>query len=79
MLDLVQRVNWNEYMLILSQGNPPIALQLMVVNAALVAFWLYRRTRNRKRNAPLQSGWMLQLMFLAGNVGVVMLGSHLSF
>ena len=79
MLDLVQRVNWNEYMLILSQGNPPIALQLMVVNAALVAFWLYRRTRNRKRNAPLQSGWMLQLMFLTGNVGVVMLGSHLSF
>ena len=79
MLELFQRVNWDEYLLILSQGNPPIGLQLLLVNAMLVAFWLYRRTRNRKRNAPPQSGWLLQMLFLAGNVGVVMLGSRLSF
>jgi hypothetical protein len=79
MLDLFQRVNWDEYLLILAQGNPPIGLQLLLVNAMLVAFWLYLRTRKRKRNAPPQSGWMVQLMFLAGNVGVVTLGSRLSF
>ena len=78
MLDLFQRVNWNEYLLIMSQGNPPIALQLLMVNAALVAYWFYRRTRTRKRTAPPPSGWTLQVMFLAGNLGVVMLGSRLS-
>ena len=66
-------------LLIMSQGNPPIALQLLMVNAALVAYWFYRRTRTRKRTAPPPSGWTLQVMFLAGNLGVVMLGSRLSF
>lgn len=76
MLGLVQRVNWQEYLLILSQGNPPIGLQLLVINAALVGWWLYRRTRRKSRQA---STWLLQLLFVGGNLGIFTWGSRLSF
>jgi hypothetical protein len=76
MLELVQRVNWDEYLLILSQGNPPIGLQLLMVNAVLVAYWLLRRTKRKSHQA---SGWMLPALFIAGNIGVVTWGSRLSF
>jgi len=77
MFDLVQRVNWNEYFLIMTQGNPPLALQLLVVNGMLAAYWLVRRARKRK--SPQGSAWLLQLLFVAGNLGVVTLGNRLSF
>lgn len=76
MMDLVQRVNWNEYFVILTQGHPPLALQLLVVNAMLTAFWLVRRARKRKHQS---SALLLQLLFLAGNLGVVTFGNRLSF
>lgn len=77
MLELAQRVNWNEYFLMLTQGNPPLFLQFLVVNAVLLAYWLFRRTRKRKSQQG--SAWILQLLFVAGNLGVVTLGSRLSF
>lgn len=80
MQELVQRVNWSEYLLILMQGNPPIALQLAVVNVVLVGYWLFSRGRKRKtKHISQQPAWMLQLLFVAGNIGVVTWGGRLSF
>ncbi len=83
MFELVERVNWNEYALILAQGDPPIGLQLLVVNALLAVFWFARRMfkpkPKKKRNAPEGSAWMVQLLFVAGNIGVIMLGGRLAF
>ena len=80
MLELIERVNWNEYLLILSQGTPPIGLQLLVINVVLVTFWLVRRTRKRRPQRRSQgSGWILQTLFVAGNLSVVTWGSQLSF
>jgi hypothetical protein len=76
MLELLQRVNWDEYVLVLSQGNPPIGLQLLLVNAMIVAYWLLRRTKRKSRQG---AGWMLPVLFIAGNIGVVTWGSRLSF
>ena len=78
MLELVQRVNWDEYALILSQGNPSIGMQLLIVNAMLLGYWLVRRAAKRKPRRQ-QSGWLLQAMFVLANVGVVTWGSRLSF
>jgi hypothetical protein len=76
MLDLVQRINWNEYLLILTQGNPSLALQFMVVNGMLAAYWLMGRTRKRK---PTQSSaLLLPLLFMVGNLSVVTLGKRLA-
>ena len=78
MLELVQRVNWNEYLLILTQGSPPLGLQLLMVNAMLVAYWFMRRRAPRKRNAQ-PSGWLIPAMFAAGNISVVTWGGTLAF
>ena len=78
MLELLQRVNWDEYSLILSQGHPPIGMQLLFLNAVLVAYWVLRRTATRKpQHQP--AGWLLQALFVAGNVGVITWGSRLPF
>ena len=77
MLELAQRVNWDEYILLLSQSNPPVSLQLLAINALLVACWLVRRTRKRK--SPSGSAWILVLLFVAGNIGVVNWGGRLTF
>ncbi len=77
MLDLMQRVNWDEYLFFLSQGYPPVSLQLLALNAMLVIFWLFRRARKRKSRQT--SAWLLPVLFCAGNVGVIAWGSQLSF
>jgi len=77
MLELVQRVNWSEYILILSQGDPPVGLQLIAINAFLVGYWFLRRMAKRKPAAS--PAWMLPALFIAANLGVVTWGSRLSF
>jgi hypothetical protein len=76
MLELVQRVNWDEYLSILLQGDPPIGFQLLAANAMLMAFWLFRRTRKGK--SRYSWAWLLPMLFIAGNIGIVALGGRLS-
>jgi hypothetical protein len=80
MLELVGRVNWDEYHLFLSQGMPPIALQLLVLNAMLVAYLMYCRIRKtgKKSKSRQGGGWVLPVLFLAGNYSVVNWGGKLS-
>jgi hypothetical protein len=76
MLELVQRINWNEYLLILTQGNPSLALQFLVVNGIIAAFWLTSRVRKRK--SKQSSAVLLPLLFVIGNLSVVTLGHRLA-
>ena len=78
MLELVERVNWDEYHLFLMQGTPSIALQLLVLNGLLVLYLMRQRTR-KKAKSRQPGGWLLPMLFLAGNYGVVNWGGHLSF
>ena len=76
MLDLVQRINWNEYLLILTQGNPSLGLQFLVINGILAAYWLMGRLRKRKFKQS--SGLLLPILFVVGNLAVVTLGNRLA-
>ena len=78
MLELAGRVNWAEYHLFLSQGTPSIALQLLALNAMLVAYLMHRRIRKKKGKPAQTGGLLLPLLFLVGNYSVVNWGSHLS-
>ena len=78
MLELAGRVNWDEYHLFLMQGTPPIALQLLVLNALLVVYLMRQRTR-KKTKWRRSGGWLLPMLFVAGNYSVVNWGGHLSF
>ena len=79
MLELVSRVNWDEYQLFLSQGTPSIGLQLLALNILLAVYLMHRRTRKKKGKSPQTGGLLLPLLFLAGNYSVVNWGNHLSF
>ena len=80
MLELVERVNWEEYQLFLLQGTPPIALQLLALNALLAFYLMHRRTRKKgKSKSPQSGGLLLPILFLGGNFSVVNWGGHLSF
>lgn len=76
MLDLVQRINWNEYFLILTQGNPSLGLQFLVINSVLAAYWLTGRLRKSK--SKQSSGLFLPILFVVGNLAVVTLGNRLA-
>jgi hypothetical protein len=76
MLDLMQRVNWNEYFLIMTQGNPSLALQFLAVNGILAAYWFMGRLRKRK--SKQSSAVLLPLLFVVGNLSVVTLGHRLA-
>jgi hypothetical protein len=78
MLEMMQRVNWGEYLHILSQGSPPIGIQLLLLNVILIVYLLHRRTRHKSKYRQ-QSGWVVPVLFLAGNLGVVTWGSKLQF
>jgi len=75
MLDLVQRINWDEYSLILMQGTPSLALQFLVVNGMLAAYWFMGRLR--KRTSKQSSALLLPLLFMVGNLSVVTIGKRL--
>ena len=79
MLELAGRVNWEEYHLFLSQGTPPIALQLLALNALLAFYLMHRRTRKQKGKSPQTGGMLLPMLFLVGNYSVVNWGDKLSF
>ncbi len=80
MLELAGRVNWDEYHLFLSQGTPPIALQLLALNVLLVVYLMHRRTQKKGKAKSRQSGGLLlPMLFLAGNYSVVNWGGQLSF
>ena len=80
MLELMARVNWDEYELFLTQGTPSIAIQLLALNALLAVYLMRRRTRTRKGKSRQSSGgWLLPMLFLAGNYSVVNWGGSLSF
>jgi hypothetical protein len=77
MLDLVERVNWDEYLTYLSQGDPSIGLQLVILNAVLLGWWLLMRIKKRKLHQKSSSRF-LPVVMLAGNVGIVTLGSWIA-
>lgn len=80
MLELAGRVNWYEYHLFLSQGTPPIAIQLLALNVLLALYLMRRRTQKKgKAKSRPSGGWVLPMLFLAGNYSVVSWGDRLSF
>ena len=78
MLELAARVNWDEYHLFLSQGTPPIALQLLALNVLLVVYMIHQRIR-KKGKTRQSGGLLLPMLFLGGNYSVVNWGGNLSF
>jgi hypothetical protein len=77
MLDLMQRVNWDEYLFFLSQGHPPVSLQL--ARTQCHARGLLARPAGAQAQVSADFRLVAAGAVLAGNVGVIAWGSQLSF
>lgn len=84
MASLLERVNWSEYLLLLSKGNPPVALQLLIANTVILVLWLVFRARSGapvRSHAGGKSGQRhtlaLQGLFVVANLLIVNYGDRL--
>ncbi len=48
MLELLKQAHWSDITTVLAQGNPPLALQLLVVNCIFFFMFAFRRLRGKK-------------------------------
>lgn len=75
-LDALGGVNWTEYQYYLTDGNPPLYVQLILLNCIFFAVWLYRRIHG-SRAARQATSVVFQLAFVLANVGLVIAGQML--
>jgi hypothetical membrane protein len=70
MFDYFRIAPWGDWYLIMSKGNPPLALQFLIINCAFFVIFAIRRIRGEKTKHNNISYLVHGLMFLA-NVGIL--------
>ena len=70
MIELFKDTPWNDWFLIMSKGNPPLAFQFLFINFVFFAIYAYRRIRGKKTRHNNLSYLAHGLMFLA-NVAIL--------
>ena len=64
--DLFYAAPWDELYRFFASGNPPLALQLLIINTAILAFFVVRRLR-RRTAVHSQSAFVIQIFLIAVN------------
>jgi hypothetical protein len=69
--DLFWAADWDGLYRFLAAGNPPLALQLLVLNTIFLIIYIVRRkaAKNRLRNQTVE---IIQLFLLMANIAVVL-------
>jgi hypothetical protein len=62
--------HWNEFYLILSSGDPPLALQLLVVNTIFFIYFIVRRMRGAPEMRQ-EAAITVQAMLIFANLAVL--------
>ena len=69
MLDLVQRTPWDQLIGYFARGNPPIIVQILLLNTAVFVWFAWRRMRKaqplRKETASTVQSLLLALNMVA--------------
>lgn len=69
-MNLFWAADWDGLYRILSTGNPPLAVQLLILNTIFLVFYILRQAtaKHRMRSHTVQ---FIQLFLLVANLGVV--------
>ncbi len=69
--DLFWAADWDGLYRILAGGNPPLAMQLLILNTIFLVFYIVRRAtaKNRLRNNTVV---IIQFFLLVANLSVVL-------
>lgn len=65
--DLIFQARWDQLYAFLADGNPPLALQILLLNTVFLAFFVFRRatTKYRMRN---NTAYAVQGLLIASNI-----------
>ena len=70
MLDQIKYAPWGDWIIVMSRGNPPLALQFLFINLVFFLIFAVRRLRGHKTNQNNFSFVAHGLMFMA-NVAIL--------
>jgi len=70
MLDLFYQARWRELYAVLAEGNPPLAVQLLVVNTIFFVVFIMRRARGA-RSLRSETATTVQGLLIFANAVVV--------
>jgi hypothetical protein len=64
--DLFYAARWDELYRFFAAGNPPLALQLLLINTVFLIFFMIRRWRGKMRMRS-QTAYVIQGLLIAAN------------
>jgi hypothetical protein len=71
MLDLIRRTNWDQLYYYFAKGNPPLILQLLMLNTIFFIWFAIRRMRGA-RTMRASTASTIQSVLLAANFFIVL-------
>jgi hypothetical protein len=75
--DIVYNARWQDLYTFFAAGNPPLALQLMVINTIILTWYVIRRARG-KQPLHAQTAFIIQGILIAANVMIMFAPSVLN-
>ena len=70
MLDLFYQAQWNELYAFFAEGDPPLAVQLLVVNTIFFVVFILRRARGA-RSLRSETAMVVQGLLLFANASIL--------
>jgi hypothetical protein len=68
--DILFNARWQDLYTFFAAGNPPLALQLMVINTIILVWYIVRRARG-KHPLHTQTAFVIQGLLIASNMFIM--------
>ncbi len=71
MIELFKQAHWSDIVIVLSQGEPPVALQLLFANLIFFLIYAFRRLRGKKTR-PNNASYLVHGTLVLVNAAVLL-------
>jgi hypothetical protein len=78
MLEMFKNARWHDFYDVLSRGNPPLALQFLIINTVFFVIFAARRARG-KRSKNNNTSYAIHGFLLLVNAGIMFQGDLLPY
>jgi hypothetical protein len=78
MVELFKETNWNVWYDVLARGNPPLALQFLLINLLFFIIFAFRRLRG-KRSSHNNWSYLIHGVLILINAGILYQGELMPF
>ena len=78
MIEMFKNARWTDFYDVLSKGNPPLALQFLLINALFFVIFALRRARGKKSKNN-NASYLVHGFLLLVNAGIMFQGDLLPY